>query len=423
MRFDIEPKIGLGDFILGMNINQILTLINRNGSYFKNCKIISKKEKNTPIFLNIPSELITLRFNYFTQNLELIEKSFIFDKKDNNSTEANNESEYYYKSKLFYMQNRNKEFNVIKYENVIQLFKLSKLPKKLNNNKNIFLEYSGIGFYFTNIAIDLEKSEDLTISSEVSSVDTNSILSKLLIFREDSLYYSLNTKNIFNTNNIIIEYDTNNARSITLKKDDNTYKCVINIDENIEDVLRELKNPNYIYYCNEDNELYNQASDIGEVLYNKTSNKITYLNYFKYGLDIMICNNKVKRIILHANQIEDSIFGIYERCNFKFKLRKDYLMTLSKNDKNISEKNDETNSIDQKSEKLSVKEKQEKQKEKNGKNSQEGKIQINDNYIPKEKKTNKEKSLENINSKNIKKDSPKKMDKENKINQKEVRNR
>ena len=59
MRFEIEPKIGLGNFILGMNINQVLTLIKRNGYYYKHCKLISNKEKNTPIFLEIPSELIT----------------------------------------------------------------------------------------------------------------------------------------------------------------------------------------------------------------------------------------------------------------------------------------------------------------------------------------------------------------------------
>ena len=77
MRFEIEPKIGLGDFILGMNINQVLTLIKRNGYNYKHCEIISGKEINTPIFLHIPSELITLRFNYYSQNLELIEKKII----------------------------------------------------------------------------------------------------------------------------------------------------------------------------------------------------------------------------------------------------------------------------------------------------------------------------------------------------------
>ena len=74
MRFEIEPKIGLGDFILGMNINQVLTLIKRNGYNYKHCEIISGKDLNTPIYLHIPSELITLRFNYYSQNLELIEK-------------------------------------------------------------------------------------------------------------------------------------------------------------------------------------------------------------------------------------------------------------------------------------------------------------------------------------------------------------
>ena len=359
MRFDIEPKIGLGNFILGMNINQVLTFIKRNGYYFKNCKIISNKEKNTPIFLEIPSELITLRFNYYTQNLELIEKKIVYDTENKNSTGSKCDSEYYYKNKLFYLQNKKNEFHILKYQNIAQLFGLSKVPKKLNKNKNVFLEYSGIGFYFTNVAVDLDKSEDL-VSSEMSSVDTNSILSKFFIFKEDSLHDSLTSKNMFNTNNIVIKYDTKKARSITIKRNDNANKSIIGIGDDIEDVLRELKHPNYIYYSNENDDNYNQVNDNGDVLYNQTSNKIFYLNYFQYGFDIMISNNKVNRITLHANQIGDSKFGIYERCNFKLKLRKDYLMTLLKSDNKSSEIKDVINI--KKSEQISYKEHQEKKK-------------------------------------------------------------
>ena len=326
MRFDIEPKIGLGYFILGMNINQVLTFIKRNGYYFKNCKIISNKEKKSPVFLQIPSELITLRFNYYTQNLELIEKSFILDSnnENKNSIDLNKESQYYYKNKLFYMNNKSSEFHIIKYQKIAQLFGLSKVPKKLNKNKNIFLEYSGIGFYFSNEVLDLEKSEDLDISSDASSVNTNSCLNKFFIFKEDSLYDSLLKKYISEYNNILIKYDTEKPKRITIKMNDDSKKIVISIGDNIEDVLSELKNPNYIYYFNENNGKFNQSQDSGDILYNQTSNKFFYLNYFKYGFDIMICNNKVNRIILHTNQIEDSKFGIYERCNFKLKLRKDY---------------------------------------------------------------------------------------------------
>ena len=55
----------------------------------------------------------------------------------------------------------------------------------------------------------------------------------------------------------------------------------------------------------------------------------------------MICNNKVNRIILHTNQIGDSKFGIYERCNFELKLRKDYLTSLNKINDKIKEVNNE----------------------------------------------------------------------------------
>ena len=384
MRFEIEPKIGLGNFILGMNINQVLTLIKRNGYYYKHCKLISNKEKNTPIFLEIPSELITLRFNYYTQNLELIEKRIIInnDINDNNLSEANADSEYYYKNKLFYIQNKNKEFHIIKYQNIAQLFGLSKVPKKLNKNKNIFLEYSGIGFYFTNV-IDLEKSEDLDISSDPSSVDTNSVLSKFFIFKEDSLYDSLNTKNIFEINDILIKYDTSKGKKIKIKRNNDNSQSIISIGDDIEDVLRELKNPNYIYYANDIYDNYNQTQDNGNVLYNQTSNKMFYLNYFKYGFDIMICNNKVNRIILHTNQIGDSKFGVYERCNFKIKLRRDYLSTLIKTDNKIEENKEEININNEKENNKEIKEKR---KNNSRKNSENENIKIKDkiNYSEKE---------------------------------------
>ena len=376
MRFEIEPKIGLGNFILGMNINQVLTFVKRNGYYFQHCKIISNKEKNTPIFLHIPSELITLRFNYYSQNLELIEKRFIFDKESKDYSELNPNSEYYYKNKLFYLKNKTNEFHIIKYQDIAQLFRLSKVPKKLNNNKNNFLEFSGIGFYFTNNVIDLEKSEDLDISADASSV-----------FKEDSLYDSLINKNIFSNNNILIKYDTNKAKSITINK------SIISIGDNIEDVLRELKNPNYIYYCNDDivNYNYNQNQENGSVLYNQTTNKMFYLNYFKYGIDIMICNNKVNRIILHTNQIGDSKFGIYERCNFELKLRKDYLISLNKINDKIKEVNNEKIINNNKTEKITVKEDKEKEKNNSRKNSENNEIKVNDKKQIKEKIENKSK--------------------------------
>ena len=425
MRFEIEPKIGLGNFVLGMNINQVLTLIKRNGYYYKQCKIISNKEKNTPIFLEISSELITLRFNYYTQNLELIEKRIIIDNDINNknSSEVNSDSEYYYKNKLFYMQNKNKEFHIIKYQNIAQLFGLSKVPKKLNKNKNIFLEYSGIGFYFTNVN-DLEKSEDLDISADPSSVDTNSVLSKFFIFKEDSLYESLNTKNIFQTNDVLIKYNSQKGKSIKIERNNDNSQSIIRIGDNIEDVLRELKNPNYIYYANDINENFSQNQDSGDALYNQTSNKIFYLNYFKYGFDIMICNNKVNRIILHTNQIGDSKFGIYERCNFKLKLKKDYLATLLKTEDKFEENKEETNNNNLKEPK-SQNEIKEKRKSSSRKSSENEDIKKKDKINIKEKEEIKknDKLKEKQNHDNKKEENQKELNSNIKnINEKEEKN-
>ena len=425
MRFEIEPKIGLGNFVLGMNINQVLTLIKRNGYYYKQCKIISNKEKNTPIFLEISSELITLRFNYYTQNLELIEKRIIIDNDINNknSSEVNSDSEYYYKNKLFYMQNKNKEFHIIKYQNIAQLFGLSKVPKRLNKNKNIFLEYSGIGFYFTNVN-DLEKSEDLDISADPSSVDTNSVLSKFFIFKEDSLYESLNTKNIFQTNDVLIKYNSQKGKSIKIERNNDNSQSIIRIGDNIEDVLRELKNPNYIYYANDINENFSQNQDSGDALYNQTSNKIFYLNYFKYGFDIMICNNKVNRIILHTNQIGDSKFGIYERCNFKLKLKKDYLATLLKTEDKFEENKEETNNNNLKEPK-SQNEIKEKRKSSSRKSSENEDIKKKDKINIKEKEEIKknDKLKEKQNHDNKKEENQKELNSNIKnINEKEEKN-
>ena len=425
MRFEIEPKIGLGNFVLGMNINQVLTLIKRNGYYYKQCKIISNKEKNTPIFLEISSELITLRFNYYTQNLELIEKRIIIDNDVNNknSSKVNSDSEYYYKNKLFYMQNKNKEFHIIKYQNIAQLFGLSKVPKKLNKNKNIFLEYSGIGFYFTNVN-DLEKSEDLDISADPSSVDTNSVLSKFFIFKEDSLYESLNTKNIFQTNDVLIKYNSQKGKSIKIERNNENSQSIIRIGDNIEDVLRELKNPNYIYYANDINENFSQNQDSGDALYNQTSNKIFYLNYFKYGFDIMICNNKVNRIILHTNQIGDSKFGIYERCNFKLKLKKDYLATLLKTEDKFEENKEETNNNNLKEHK-SQNEIKEKRKSSSRKSSENEDIKKKDKINIKEKEEIKknDKLKEKQNHDNKKEENQKELNSNIKnINEKEEKN-
>ena len=402
MRFEIEPKIGLGNFVLGMNINQVLTLIKRNGYYYKQCKIISNKEKNTPIFLEISSELITLRFNYYTQNLELIEKRIIIDNDINNknSSEVNSDSEYYYKNKLFYMQNKNKEFHIIKYQNIAQ-----------------------IGFYFTNVN-DLEKSEDLDISADPSSVDTNSVLSKFFIFKEDSLYESLNTKNIFQTNDVLIKYNSQKGKSIKIERNNDNSQSIIRIGDNIEDVLRELKNPNYIYYANDINENFSQNQDSGDALYNQTSNKIFYLNYFKYGFDIMICNNKVNRIILHTNQIGDSKFGIYERCNFKLKLKKDYLATLLKTEDKFEENKEETNNNNLKEPK-SQNEIKEKRKSSSRKSSENEDIKKKDKINIKEKEEIKknDKLKEKQNHDNKKEENQKELNSNIKnINEKEEKN-
>ena len=402
MRFEIEPKIGLGNFILGMNINQVLTLIKRNGYNFKHCQIISGKEVNSPTFLYIPSEQINLRFNYYSQKLELIEKKIIsLENQLENLSELNKDSEYYYKNKLFYTLNRETHYYRINYQNIAKLFGLSKVPKKLNKNKNIFLEYNGIGFYFTNIVKDMEKSDEIDASTENSSVNTESLLSKLFIFREDSFYDSLNQKNDYGKNNILIKYDSKKPKSIIIINENN--KSEIKIGDHIEDVLREIKHPNYIHYSNEKNENYSDQEG-GKVLYNQTQNKIYYLNYFQYGFDIMIINNKVSRIILHTNQVGDSKFGIYDRCNFKLKLRNDYLKTLlvkkDKNKESFRQQNNRKEDNDKKSN-IQLKENNISKKSSINNEKLENESKYSDSLNEKNKENKEEKELRKEKSNNI----------------------
>ena len=302
MKYEILPGIGLGNFILNMNINQILTLLKRDGYSYKHCKIISGDTNTSPIYLNLPSEGITLRFNSHSQKLELIEKQFIFNK---NQTSDN---EYYFKDKIFYKATTK---NIL-FEEVAKIFGTSKIPRNLPNS-HMFLEYNGIGFMF----ISDSENDDISIS-DTSAIIPNSKLKKFYIYENDTLFNSLNNldenKKLLDFN---IFYDTNKPQSIFVQNENEKFE--IKIGDHVEEVLEKLKNPNYIYNENkniEENE---------KILYNQVENKIYYLNYFQYGLDIMIENNIVKKIIMHCNNIEDSKFGVYDRCNFEIKLRENFL--------------------------------------------------------------------------------------------------
>ena len=165
----------------------------------------------------------------------------------------------------------------------------------------------------------MEKRDYLNASTENSSVNTDSLLTKILIFKEDSLYESLNEKtNIFSKRNTLITYDTNKPKSIKIKNENN--KIVIKIGDHIEDVLRELKHPNYIHYTRGQDENYNSQDKFNEI------NQYFNENKDEIGKSYKIENAAQLRNIINIRDF--LIDNISQKNNFSEMLvnfHKDYL--------------------------------------------------------------------------------------------------
>ena len=310
---EINPHNSLGIFKLGDSINKILTIIKQRGDLYNHCDIITyDKNPEKEFYIYINKEGIKLRFNGFTQKLEIIEKNF----NENNE----NELEYSYKNQLIF-SSKNKSnicYSLPDYQYITSIFGLSKVPKFLNNFIDIFLPYDGISFLFKNINY---KNEEIDLSSQ---------LNKLFIFKEDNILDSVKKeKEKFNKYKTFTFNLENKEKGVFYEKNIN-----LKIGDNIEKILNFMKNPNYVYKkkINEDDDLY-----------------LSYYNYFEYGIDLVVDNNGnfLKKIIFHTNYFYDNKFGIYEKCNFLIEIPENYFKKylnekiLKKVNKNIKENNND----------------------------------------------------------------------------------
>lgn len=322
---EIIPFTKLGDFSFNDSLNKVLSLIKQKGEMYQQCDIVIGDNFIDPLYLVIPKEGIKLRFNSYTQKLELIEKVF----------SGQYDFEYYYNKKLVFSK-KNKEhiyYSQPNYSYINSIFGMSKMPKVINNNKHILLPYNGISFLFENSSLD-----DSNISNGV--VDSEAKLYKMIIYSENNIIDSIRKDNLKVKNpSPLVRYNMEKGEqgiSLTFYKEgkENTYS--ICIGESLEEILNKMKNPNFVYFTQNNSTV---STEYNFNIINNTKDNFNddcILNYFSYGIDVLIQgkHNVCKRLILHTNSPQDKKFGIYERCNFKIELNKQYFKKIVENSNN-----------------------------------------------------------------------------------------
>ena len=314
---EIIPFKQLGDFTIEDTLNKTISIIKQKGELYKQCDIIIGDSPSEPLYLVIPKEGIKLRFDSHSQRLELIEKIINFSC----------EFEYSFNKKLV-ISNKNKDhlyYSAPNYSYINSIFGMSKMPQMINDNKNILLPYNGISFIFKS-----ENKDNNDISNGV--VDTESLLYKIIIYGENDIVESLRKDNSkLHQPSPIVRYNgESNEVSLEQFKQE---AYAISLGESLEEILHKMKNPNYVYF----NKSHNSNNDF-ECINNSNANynEDCWLNYFAYGVDILIegKSNICKRIVLHTNEPQDKKFGIYERCNFIIELSKTFFKKTFDNPKN-----------------------------------------------------------------------------------------
>lgn len=342
---EIVPKKGLGLFTLEDSINKTLSIIKQNGNIFKQCDIILNNTPFDPLYLVIPKENIKLRFNPYTQRLELIEKTFP-STTDNKSP---SQFEYSFNSKMIFSSTNTDRpyYSEPDYQYINTIFGISQMPILLNNGANAFLPYHGIGFIFQ-LTQKVKNPKDFTI-------DSSERLNKLIIFSDKTISESIGKENsllecpspLIKVNAYYLEEGINfifyNLHSIGgMETNFNIY-----IGDAYEEVLHKMKNPNYVYYPQSGPNEEGGFDIIGSNSKHNVLNEDCLLNYFSYGVDIYICGkrNVVKKIILHCNNPQESKFGIYERANFIIEINKMFISGKTKKSKencNVNSNNNNT---------------------------------------------------------------------------------
>jgi len=303
-KFIIEPKKGLSYLTLDSSINFIISEIRSRGEEFEQVELIASENQNEPTYLNLVSSGIRLRFNSATQKLELIEIETIESEKDL-SNKGKDGTSFYYKDNIIFSDSKNN--NPQNYNSINSLFGVSSPPKLIDSNRFILLRYDGISFLFENNNTGIEENSSFS--------GCEAPLVKIAIFSDIFLKDSIN-KYAAQNNLVKIEID----KGIIINLSDSE-EVSINFNEDVESVLRKLKNPNSSYYKT------NVVDEYINLNYNSNPNIETsdmFLNYYNLGIDILIdsSSHKVKKIILHSNNPFESLFGIYDRCNYFIEFNK-----------------------------------------------------------------------------------------------------
>ncbi len=233
---------------------------------------------------------LKFRFNGLTQTLELIEVLY-------------GEKQSLKRKVTLWLKNDNlnktKEGGLLTFEFISDLMGQATYPFSfINSGKHILLKYDGICFIFENLSGD----------PRVKQANINKCkLFKIAIFAEDTLEGSLKSLSIpFPIVDVTIGAGIDLVNSVQ-----STSKSIRFGDE-MDYVLSILKNPQKVYPL----PLNDTPGKGMHYRWNKALDVV--LNYFTYGLDIVINgeNHRVKKFILHTNMPSHPLFHFYDRCLF-----------------------------------------------------------------------------------------------------------
>jgi hypothetical protein len=377
----IEPQKGLGFFKLDSNLNFIISEVRSRGERYEHADIVvgeTGTDRSEAIFLILNKEGIKFRFDQIYQRLEMIEidmKNIYKERRHSlhyknhilinplNSVSGIGSHIHIENNTAMHVRHNSFSNPVLNYNYIITIFGLSSIPKIIDNNKYILLRYNGISFLF-------ENNENISVPCMNTSITednfnlsyfSEAILIKISIFTENFLIDSISRENhLYKVPVPLIKVDIDKGIFITLEgSNTNTnisqvenenisspYDIYIPYGESLQNILFNLKNPNFIYYKSNDNFDTNEydsdnsfLGDSSPSYYCNKEDQDFILNYYSMGLDIVIdsTTHTAKKFILHTNNPFDVKFGVYNKCNFNIELNKNFFKKL--------EKINETNSL------------------------------------------------------------------------------
>lgn len=273
---NVEADKGIGPFQIGMTVNEIISELKSLGEKMGKIDIVSSDEAVDTLFIVIPQEGLSLKFDPVSQRLTTITL-----KKDNEGIRFFN---YTFSEQPIIVATGDFDCKFSYFSNIIGPAKIFELDE---GRRNFKVKQEGFEAYF---------------SSYSDGNSSNSNFYKIIIFPEKELEKE-RCSNFFEVSmfgdRIVIKFES----------DDET---TIKLSESAESIIYKLKNPNFI-------------QNITRTLDEKAASHYI-LNYFQLGLDFVISNrtHKCVKIIAHSNNPYDPSFGLHDRCNFRLMLDKSF---------------------------------------------------------------------------------------------------